>query len=234
MRISTIGKCEREFKRICNHTGTRTGDGKWSLSVGGTSISTGELGRTLLSKDTAQTERDSAWATIVDQARKAQEPWLIIAVGVAIPGIRNAIKFASVYAPEYSDRTEIESAALAGFVTAVHDIDTTRGKVCARLCNRAYIAARRCAIEISRYQRQLHSPIFESHPPAKEFGHPDLVLAKAIDNEIVTRLQAILILKVVIEKLPISAVAEAEEITEESASNQIRAAKAQLWEWLTQ
>lgn len=234
MRTSIIGNCEREFKRFCTQSYTRTSERHWSIPVGGKQISTGELSQTLLSKGTSQHERDRAWATIASNVRIKHGPWLVIATGVAIPGIRNAVKTAAVYAPDCQDRTELESAALAGFVYAIHDIDLTRPNICGRLCNRAYVAARRCAIELSRYQRQLRSPTFESHPPALEFGHPDLILAKASRNGIITKEQARLVLSIVIEHRPIEPEAAAAELTTEEAEKQINAAKKQLLEWLTQ
>ncbi|WP_133884324.1 hypothetical protein [Glycomyces sp. NRRL B-16210] len=186
MYTSSLSACKREFSKICKAQGTQNSEGNWTFSIDGTEISTEDLSRTLISKSVDQQTRDHAWRTIVNRTREQPNPWIVIAVGVALPGIYNAIRHAASYAPNFNDRTELESAAIAGFIGALNDIDIENPKVCARLCNRAYASARRCAIEISRYQRQLQSPTFESRPPVEKFGHPDLILAKAIRNEIVT------------------------------------------------
>jgi len=232
MALSPLRSYEIEYLKACRVSVNSFSESDAITQLCGQQIVLSELGRALLEPTVSQNERDRTWATVVSNARNNRSPWIIIAIGLAMPGLRGAVKHAVPYAPHFQDRIELESAAIAGFISAITDINIERSKICARLCNRAYVAARRCAIEISRYQRQLQSPIYESHPPSNQFGHIDLVLATAIQEDIITRVQATLIIDCCIDKQSITASAEAQGLDREKARIELKEAKNNVANWL--
>jgi hypothetical protein len=223
---------ELEYTKTCTEASPALAKSGKVPHLDGRSIALHELGKALLEPTISQDARDKVWAIIVDNARRDPNSWIIIAIGLALPGLRNAVKHATVYAPHFHDRPEIESAAVAGFISAITDINTARSKICARLCNRAYVAARRCAIEITRYQRQLQSPVYESHPPRHQFGHIDLVLDKAVHEGVISQVQSTLIIDCCVEKQSVTAIAEANGLDREEARVELKEAKSRLANWL--
>jgi hypothetical protein len=186
----------------------------------------------LIDMDSSPAERDRTWRSIVERVRRSGNTWTTISIGLALPGIRKAVKRATQYAPGFHDRVELESAALAGFITALSEIDIMIPRICARLCNRAYVTARRCAIEISRYQRLLQSSTYESHAPHVQYGHIDLVLASAVREHAITKRQAAMISGYYLEQDTIEASAAANGISVENAIAEIKAARIQVAKWL--
>jgi hypothetical protein len=232
MSYSPLRGYELEYMEACrtsSRTVSETGTVPYPT---GDRIALAELGKALLEPTVSQRQRDEAWAVIVSNTRRSGDPWMIIAIGLALPGLRNAVKRATPFAPHFQDRAELESAAIAGFVGAIADINTAGSRICARLCNRAYVAARRCAIEITRYQSQLQSLVYESHPPSNQFGHIDLVLATAIREGIITQVQATLMIDCCIEKQSVGTGAESCGIGEEEARVELKEAKNNIANWL--
>lgn len=111
-------------------------------------------------------------------------------MGVALPGLRQAA--ARLLRSTGNDDTDAE--LLAGFLTALATIDAGEGRVAARLCNAAYIAARAAVrrAEAARDRRVGTAPS-SSRLPEVVWDHPDLVLARAVRQGVISAREAAVI-----------------------------------------
>lgn len=143
-------------------------------------LSLAEIAAILSDRDTTNGAKDALWAELVIRTRRSPAPWTFICAGLALPGLRNAVKKAAWFAPSFAERADIESAAIEGFTTALPDVDLVAPRIVRRLCNSAHTEARRFAKELGRYQKGMTSVVYESRPPRKPDGHVDFVLARAV------------------------------------------------------
>lgn len=149
-----------------------------------------ELRAILLHPATSRTTRDAAWRHTVEGAHAGTPAWVIGAVGLALPALwRMAGDLADGY---HGDVEDLHAALLAGFVTALHRIDTGRPGISTRLRWAAYRAGL-----LARYTRQgipARPPSApESAPPPPPWSHPDLLLADAVAKGVLSPLAAELI-----------------------------------------
>lgn len=151
-----------------------------------------ELKCVLLHPSCSYTARDAAWAELVRRARRGEPAWVVGATGVALPGLRRAAaRLAQEFPGSADDTVDIDSEVLTGFLTALRSIDVTDGHLPARLCWAGYHAGRRrCRRELAEAR---HRGPSESLPPARPFGHPDLLLLEAVDAGVITLGEARLI-----------------------------------------
>jgi len=84
----------------------------------------------LLRPTTTAATRDAVWRVLIARAR-THESWLVAAMGMAMPGLRRAVRQLSVGMG--GDRDDLESAVAEGFVIALHAVDLGDASLCARL-----------------------------------------------------------------------------------------------------
>ncbi len=144
----------------------------------------------LLHPSTDYAARDATWRYLITRARGDGPAWVVAVAGVALPGLRAA---AARLGRDHLDPADVQAELLTGFLTAVHGIDLDERRVCARLCNAAYVAARAalaCREPASCGELDL---LTSSAAPPEQFGHPDLVLARAVAAGVITAVEADLI-----------------------------------------
>jgi DNA-directed RNA polymerase specialized sigma24 family protein len=127
---------------------------------------------------TSHAASDAAWRLLVHRARTGTPAWVIGAVGVAAPGLWNAVK--RLGRPSDADHTDVQALVLEGFLQALLTVDPAKPGVCPYLCRRAHNLARarlRDAEPIARGEGYT-SP--KSTLPPQPWGHPDFVLTKAV------------------------------------------------------
>ncbi|TDD65501.1 sigma-70 family RNA polymerase sigma factor [Actinomadura darangshiensis] len=149
-----------------------------------------EVRAILLHPATGRPARDAAWRHVVEEAHTGTPAWVIGAVGLALPALwRMAGDLAEGYRGDVAD---LHAAILAGFVAALHRVDTGRPGIVTRLRWAAYRAGL-----LARYTRQgippMPLPTLESAPPPQPWGHPDLLLADAVAKGVLSPLAAELI-----------------------------------------
>ncbi|WP_395107266.1 hypothetical protein [Actinomadura sp. SCN-SB] len=149
-----------------------------------------ELRSILLRPATGRRACDAAWRHVTEEAQSGAPAWVIGAVGLALPALwRIAGDLAEGYRGEAE---ELHAAMLAGFVDALHRLDTGRPAIITRLRWAAYRAGL-----LARYSRQALLPMSqsrpESAPPPQPWGHPDLLLADAVAKRVLSPLAAELI-----------------------------------------
>lgn len=169
------------------------------------SVPLDELRDFLLSPAAGYATQDAAWEYLVRAAQTEGAAWVVGAVGVALPGLRNiAGQLAVGYAGDVAD---LDAEVLDGFCARLKTIDPAAGMVAARLIWAAHRAgARLRAAEWDGAARML--PWGEWMEPPQPVRHPDLLLAEAVRDGVLTELEATVIGAVRVEELHLSRVAE--------------------------
>jgi hypothetical protein len=134
--------------------------------------------------------KDAAWRLLVDHARTWGPAWVVAAVGIALPALTT---MAGRLCAGHTDQAEdIESELLAGFLQALRTADVSGPAPYAKLCWAGWRAGRTArAGETSCELPELADP--HAHSPARPYGHPDLILGRAVAAGIITAEQADLI-----------------------------------------
>lgn len=144
----------------------------------------------LLSRRCRPAVRDAVWAYLVRRARAEGAAWTVGCVGVALPALTAvARKLTRHFA---GDATDIYADVLSGFLAGLATIDTDQPKIILRLRWRAYRSGHAAVLEALRGPTPT-APGFRSQLPAPPWGHPDLVLARAVAERVLTPAEAELI-----------------------------------------
>lgn len=141
----------------------------------------------LLARSCPQHTRDAVWRELVTRSRREGGAWTVGCVGMALPALtRSAAQLTARFA---DDPTDIVAAVLTGFLTALSEADLDRPRVMLRLRWAAYRAGRIALTEA--LQAPPPAPAGAgSLLPQLPWGHPDLVLARAVIEGAITRLEA--------------------------------------------
>jgi hypothetical protein len=159
----------------------------------------------LLRPQTSTVTRDAVWRELICRAREDKSSWLVAAMGMAMPGLRRAVRGLSV--GWRGDRDDLESAVAEGFVTALYKVDLDDRALCARLVD----AGRKAGIKQIYQDAALDGAAwsqFASRAPRPPWGHPDFVLADAVAAGVLSLEEARLIGATRLEHTPVKDVAE--------------------------
>lgn len=134
---------------------------------------------------------DAVWAELVGRSRTDGPRWTVGCVGVALPGLAGqARKLTAGFA---DDPTDIHAEVLAGFLAELATVDVGLPWIEPRL----RMAAFRAGYAARRHALQGDVPVdddgFRSRVPQPPWGHPDLVLARAVAENVLTPAEADLI-----------------------------------------
>lgn len=174
--------------------------------------------------------RDAVWAHLVLRSRLDGATWTVACVGVALPGLAT---LASWIADRYpGDRADVHAEVLAGFLHALPTVDLRAPAVLGRL----RWAARRAGM--AALQEALDAPVpvppgRGSAPPAPPAGHPDLVLARAVADGVLSRTEADVIGATRLEEVRLTAWAAEHRMEHQFASRLRARAETRLLGWLT-
>ncbi|TCO49686.1 hypothetical protein [Actinocrispum wychmicini] len=183
----------------------------------------------LLARQCPQATRDAVWAHLVLRARTDSPTWTLAAVGVALPALTTAAaRLSKRFA---GDPGDVHAEVLRGFLTAVATVDLRRPRIMVRLRWTAYRSGYAALAEA------LGGPIpvalgYRSAPPHPPWGHPDLVLARAVADGVLTRTQADLIGITRLESLSLADWAAARNMTVWAAYKMRERAEARLLRYL--
>jgi hypothetical protein len=218
--LSALELADRSFRLLVT--------GPDPLSVDGAQIGGGlpprqipldELRSMLLHPAMSYTTRDMVWRVLIRNARGDDPAWLLGAVGVALPALRQG---ASKLTASYDgDSHDIDAEVLTAFVNEIKVIDISEERLVARLAFAAYNAGRRL-----RRREAIHSGrrmnLNQSIAPVRPWGHPDFVLAKAVQKGVISRLGADLIGRTRLEN---------ESLAKAAAANGMNYTAAQVARW---
>jgi hypothetical protein len=133
---------------------------------------------------------DAVWRQLAHHARQWGPAWVVGAVGVAIPGLTRMAARLSHGVPELAE--DIDSELLAGFLHALRTDPLDPPRIWLRLC----WAAWRSGLTARRSDTTAELPAdlpTGGSAPRRPYGHPDLVLGRAVAAGILTQRQADLI-----------------------------------------
>ncbi|MGH9284662.1 MAG: hypothetical protein ACRD0M_03165 [Acidimicrobiales bacterium] len=190
-------------------------DGPGALTLDGAEVGAGlparpipfdELKSRLLHPSTPYHTRDAALNVLLTRARTDRGAWMVAPAGVLLPGLRRAVAPLVRACP--GKAADIEAEALTGMLVAVRDAAPGQPRPAARLT----WAARRAAEQLVRAEqaeRGRPAPLPVSVEPPRPFGHPDLVLARAVSEGVVCADDAELIGATRLEEMSLAEAAQA-------------------------
>ena len=144
----------------------------------------------LLRRQTPLTVRDAVWRELIRRGRGDRSTWLVMALGMAMPGLRRDVRTLS--ASFTGDRDDLESAVAEGFVSELYRVDVAGTALCARLLRAAHRAGVKQAYQDAAMQGAAWSQ-FASRAPHAPWGHPDFVLLDGVRAGVLSPQEAWLI-----------------------------------------
>jgi hypothetical protein len=182
-----------------------------------------ELSAILMHPSCSFAARDAVWRLLVTYARTGDDKWVVGAVGVALPGLRNA---AARLARTYTG--DVQAALVTEFVAALTAVSTDQPRVVSRLLDAASSAAR-AALRASEPAASGEANFVPgSRLPPPPFGHPDLVLARAVAAGVITAAEADLIGTTYLEDVSVAEYADRTGRSRWAVYKRLTAAKARL------
>ena len=150
--------------------------------------------------------RDAVWRELISRARTANGEWRIVAVAMAMPAL---VRIAAGLTRGYrGDPTDVDNEVLTGFLAALeHRLDLGGSRLSAKLCWAGYRAgyAARHAQSPAVLVGDIDSTFAAA--PHLPYGHPDLLLARAVALGVIDADDADLITATWLEQHSIEAVA---------------------------
>jgi hypothetical protein len=141
----------------------------------------------LLARSCPQETRDAVWRELVTRSRRHGGAWTVGCVGVALPALTSIT--AQLTARFVDDPADIASSVLTGFLAALSSADLDRPRIMLRLRWAAYRSGHVALTEALQAPPPVASGV-GSLMPQLPWRHPDLVLARAVTDSAITRLEA--------------------------------------------
>ncbi|MDX8143312.1 hypothetical protein SK854_14380 [Lentzea sp. BCCO 10_0061] len=174
-------------------------------------IALDEVRDRLLARRCPQATRDAVWAHLVLRSRVEGATWTVAAVGVALPALTSvAARLSDRFA---GDPADVHAEVLRGFLTALSTIDLRPPRIMLRLRWAAYRSGYHALTEALSGPTPV-APGFRSTPPRAPWGHPDLVLARAVADGVLSQTEAALIGATRLDEVPIADWAAQHELGE--------------------
>jgi hypothetical protein len=165
-------------------------DGRQFTGLPDRLIPLNELRNLLLSKQCGNSTRDDVWTYLVERSRVESGTWTVACAGMALPALASS---ASWLANRFrGDRADVHAAVLVGFLDALTHIDLDQPGILIRLVWAARRAGHAALAESLDAPRPVDPELIPDQKPPS--GHPDLVLARAVGEGVLTAIEADLIL----------------------------------------
>ncbi|NKQ57313.1 hypothetical protein HFP15_31050 [Amycolatopsis sp. K13G38] len=206
-------------------------DGRLFDHVPKREIPVDELRDLLLQRDCPRRVWDQVWTHVITRARDEGGTWTIVAVGLALPMLTPmASRLTGRYA---NDPSDIHAEVLRGFLDALQTVDLGKGRITIRLRWAAYRAGHRALIAALDGPTP-KAPGFFSVEPKPPSGHPDLVLARAVEVGVLTQTEATVISATRLDDCLLHEWAWDHEIEFWAAYKMRKRAERRLAAWLTE
>lgn len=189
-----------------------------------------ELRDRMLRRSFPRRTRDSVWAHLVQRSRAEGATWTLACTGMALPALAGIARRLAARYPD--DAFDVHAEVLSGFLTALTEIDLRRPRVLVRLRWAAYRAGGTALAEALDAPHPIAPDSFRSTPPKPPWGHPDLVLARAVRLKVLTRTEADLIGATRLEEDSLTDWAAAHQMSSEAAYKARRRAEHRLLEFV--
>jgi hypothetical protein len=158
----------------------------------------------LLQPSTSLPTRDAVWRELTLRAQADRGTWVVVALGMAMPGLRRCLR--ELKLAFVGDPTDLESEIAKGFLESLYKLDPAEYALCARLVRAAHKAGTRlvyaeAAFDGARWEKP------QSRAPVPPWGHPDFLLLGAVEAGVITDDEAKLIATTRLEEVPVDLVA---------------------------
>ena len=175
---------------------------------------------------------DAVWRQLCHHAREWGEPWTTIATGIALPGLtRMAGKILTGGRARFDE--DVASEMLAAFLTALRHTDLAPPRLWLRLCWSAW----RAGVRATRTDQTSELPDdipAGSRTPTRPYGHPDLLLGRAVAVGVLTQDAADLISATRLDHVLLEQLAAQHNVSPKALSRRRRRWEAQLVDALRQ
>ncbi|MFI2663445.1 hypothetical protein [Micromonospora carbonacea] len=135
----------------------------------------------LLRHPRAYTARDVVWRELIRRARLDGPHWVVGAVGMALPALR---QYAARLCEGYDgDSADVDAEILTGFLTALRDrVDLAKDAPYASLCRAAWRAGHELRLRQRAYWpvEDIENVAAGPRTPKAPYGHPDLLVRRAV------------------------------------------------------
>jgi hypothetical protein len=165
-------------------------DGRGHPGLPDRTVRLDELRDLLLAATTPRSLWDPVWRELVDRARRDGPAWVVVTVGMALPGLRRLARQLTI--GWRGDTADLDSELLVGFVARLKTIDLDAPRVVGRLLDAALRAGRK-ARDADSDTHLIHVEAAEPTAPIAPWDHPDLVLARAVAAAVIDADEAHLI-----------------------------------------
>ncbi len=230
MSIHALAQIEEACHSLANHACYRIGSAAVSdLPDHGLNIN--EIATYLGRSSTSATSRDAVWRYGIDRSNGADQNWPLIAVRLAMPGIRRAITRAQHILPEF-DRGELETEAVYAFIEALKATQTNQTKLCSKLCQRVSSRVRTFLRDQLRDIKTATRMEFDSRTPPPPYGHVDFVLAQAVHEQVINQYEAFLIGAIRIDEVAVRRIADDQKISIIDLKLKFKIAEHRLVQWI--
>ena len=188
-----------------------------------------ELRSRLLAASCPAETRDVVWQRLVIRSRTDGAAWTVACVGLALPALlRMAADMSERFAGDPSD---VHAEILTGFLTALATLDLNRPGVMTRLRWAAYRGGHAALREALAAPMPCGDGYRSTGPPAPA-GHPDLVLARAVAEAVITTVEADLIGATRLERRRMRDWASEHDLGYEAAKKIRQRGERRLVDWL--
>ncbi|MET9225566.1 hypothetical protein [Lentzea sp. NPDC003310] len=204
-------------------------NGRLFTGLPGRDIPLDEVRDRLLARRCSQATRDAVWAHLVLRSRTEGATWTVAAVGVALPALTSvAVTLSDRFA---GDPADVHAEVLRGFLAALSTIDLRPPRIILRLRWSAYRSGHKALSEALSSPTPV-APGFRSAPPHAPWGHPDLVLARAVADGVLTQIEAALIGATRLENVSVADWAAQHEVGEWAVYKTRKRAELRLVDYL--
>lgn len=226
-----IGTAWETFRWLSRGPGPVCVDGRlFGAPIPDRPVPLDEVQRLLLVPGCPRPVWDQVWRHVILRARAEGPVWMMAAIGLALPMLTRIGRALTDRLVE--GRYEVHAAVLAGAAEAVAQIDIDRPGIVARLRWWAHRAGSRALRD------HLGAPLpggqWHSAPPVLPWGHPDLVLGRAVIAGVLTSQQADLIGRTRMEATSLAEWALAHEMPYGRAQRARHRAELRLADWLAE
>ncbi|MEV6986763.1 hypothetical protein AB0M95_36655 [Sphaerisporangium sp. NPDC051017] len=216
---SPCGRGGRLPLDVAEHAFTLLMRGPAPLSIDGALLGHGlaarpiplhELQAMLLHPSCSRTTRDHVWRHLISQARTHRGAWMVATVALAIPMLRRLITtLADKTVAERIDREDLEADVLTAYMEALCRVNLAWSHPLLRLSRLTHIAVLRA------HATDRPGPVADpdlsdrtdsgQQPLTYPTGHPDVLLAQAVAQGVITKLEAELIAATRLDGVSLSA-----------------------------
>jgi hypothetical protein len=203
-------------------------DGSHHPRLPGRQVPISEIVKFLRNPQSPQEACDSIWRAFLSFPDR--ERWDLICFGTALPALRKATRRATRIWPH--DPNGIQAEALDAFIREIREADHSGSRIFSTICNHVKTACRTYARDLARHARSLQEITFQSHAPAAPWAHIDLVLLRAIEQEVISWEEGSLIASCRLEGVPTETLAKALGTSRLEVTRTRKGAERRLADWI--